>query len=126
MNLNQVTLPVLNMEESTEFYRKMGFLQIVDTPQYARFECPEGNSTFSLELEEGTFANGAIIYFESENVDELVEELETKGFVFDSRPTNMEYLWREAMLKDPSGNRIILFWAGPNRLNPPWRVERNT
>lgn len=38
-------------------------------------------------------------------------------------PTNMDYLWREAVLHDPSGNRIKLYWAGENRLNPPWRVE---
>ena len=52
MNLNQITLPVNNMEKATEFYRKMGFLQIVDTPHYARFECPEGTSTFSLSLDD--------------------------------------------------------------------------
>jgi hypothetical protein len=34
------------------------------------------------------------------------------------------YLWREAVLRDPSGNRIKLYHAGENRLNPPWRVER--
>ena len=39
MNLNQVTLPTNDMEKTTEFYRRMGFLQIVDTPHYARFEC---------------------------------------------------------------------------------------
>ena len=31
MNLNQVTVPVIDMHEATAFYRKMGFLQIVDT-----------------------------------------------------------------------------------------------
>ena len=35
MNLNQVTLPVSNMELATEFYMKLGFTQIVDTPHYA-------------------------------------------------------------------------------------------
>ena len=50
MNLNQVTLPVIDMLEASAFYRKMGFLQIVDTPHYARFESQEGESTFSLTL----------------------------------------------------------------------------
>ena len=57
MNLNQVTLPVVDMDAATEFYRRMGFLQIVDTPHYARFECPQGNSTFSLSLDDGTDQN---------------------------------------------------------------------
>ncbi|WP_370240207.1 VOC family protein, partial [Marisediminitalea sp.] len=44
MNLNQVTLPVTNMPESVAFYLKLGFTLIVDTPQYARFSCPEGDA----------------------------------------------------------------------------------
>jgi len=124
MNMNQVTLPVKNMEEATSFYRKMGFLQIVDSPHYARFECPEGDSTFSLLLEDGQYLNGSVIYFENKALDKLVLELKEKGFKFDQEPMDMNYLWREAVLHDPSGNKIKLFWAGNNRLNPPWRVEK--
>lgn len=123
MNMNQVTLPVKDMQVATDFYRKMGFLQIVDTPHYARFECPAGGSTFSLSLDAGEFSNGCVIYFEHEALDELVNELKTKGFEFDQEPMDMNYLWREAVLHDPSGNKIKLYWAGKNRLDPPWRVE---
>jgi catechol 2,3-dioxygenase-like lactoylglutathione lyase family enzyme len=45
MNLNQVTLTVINMDESTEFYRRLGFLQIVDTPHYSRFAFPDEGAT---------------------------------------------------------------------------------
>ena len=123
MNLNQITLPVNNMELATEFYRKMGFTIIVDTPHYARFECPTGGATFSLSLDENVFLNGAIIYFEHEKLDELVNQLIEKGFEFQQMPTSQSYLWREAIIHDPSGNKIKLFWAGENRLNPPWRVN---
>lgn len=123
MNLNQVTLPVKNMPEAAAFYRRLGFTQIVDTPHYTRFECPEGNSTFSLELAETNSHNGAVIYFEHEKLDEWVNDLVQKGFEFEQMPTDMRYLWREAVLYDPSGNKIKLYWAGENRLNPPWRVE---
>nr|CAP47611.1 putative integron gene cassette protein [uncultured bacterium] len=125
MNLNQVTLPVSNMEAATEFYKILGFTQIVDTPHYARFECPAGSSTFSLSLETNEFSNGAIIYFEQENLDEWVLQLKAKGIQFDQDPKDERYLWREAILKDPSGNKIKLYWAGENRLNPPWKVEKN-
>ena len=125
MNLNQVTLPTNNMGETTAFYRTMGFLQIVDTPHYTRFECPEGNSTFSLSLDVEDGSNTSVIYFESEKLDQLALTLKAKGIVFDQEPTDMDYLWREAVLHDPSGNKIKLYWAGENRLNPPWRVERN-
>lgn len=124
MNLNQLTLPTSDMETSTEFYRTMGFLQIVDTPHYARFECTQGHSTFSLSLDSSGLENPTVIYFEHEQLDELVTALKAKGIDFEQEPTDMSYLWREAILRDPSGNKIKLYWAGENRLHPPWRVER--
>lgn len=130
MNLNQVTLPVNNIAKATEFYRRLGFVQIVDSPHYARFECPVNSdnaapSTFSLMLEPETNGSSATIYFEHEALDEWVDELIEKGFEFEQLPTDMSYLWREAILYDPSGNKIKLYWAGDNRRNPPWRVEIN-
>ena len=124
MDLNQVTLPVKNMEQAIHFYLTLGFVQIVDTPHYARFACPAGNATFSLSLEEAQFINGATVYFETEQLDTLVESLIGKGVVFDQLPTDQPYLWKEAIVHDPSGNKIKLFWAGDNRLNPPWKVEK--
>jgi len=112
------------MDEATEFYLKLGFIQIVDTPHYARFECPEGSSTFSLSLETGSFLNGVVIYFEHEKLDQWVTSLKSKGIEFYQEPTDQSYLWREAILHDPSGNKIKLYWAGENRLNPPWRVDK--
>lgn len=42
---------------------------------------------------------------------------------FDTPPTDQRWLWREAYLKDPAGNRICIFHAGENRRYPPWRIE---
>lgn len=132
MNLNQVTLTVNNMEESTDFYRRLGFLQIVDTPHYARFACPNEGATFSLSLDETDIltniskklSTGTTIYFEHEKLDDWVETVQSRGIEFKQLPTSQSYLWREATLVDPSGNKIKLYWAGENRLNPPWRVEK--
>ncbi len=126
MNLNQITLPVNNMNAAIRFYQLLGFIQIVDTPHYARFECPEGDSSFSLSLDENSFNNGATIYFEHQALDEWVATLKTKGVIFEQEPQTASYLWREAILHDPSGNKIKLYWAGKNRLNPPWRVEKTS
>jgi len=38
---------------------------------------------------------------------------------------DMPWLWREAELFVPGGNRILLYWAGDNRLDPPWRVRND-
>lgn len=70
MNLNQVTVPPLDVAASVDFYRRLGLELIVSSPQDER------------------------------------------------------WLWREARLPDPSGNVICLYWAGVNRLNPPWRVGK--
>ncbi|WND02694.1 VOC family protein [Temperatibacter marinus] len=122
MKLNQITLPVSDMQAAVAFYLSLGFLQIVDTPHYARFEDQDGTASFSLSLEENA-VNGAIIYFEEEELDDWVHRLKEKGHIFLTEPETKSYLWREAMLEDPSGNKIKLYWAGENRLNPPWRVE---
>ena len=82
MEMNQVTLPVNNMEKAVDFYLILGFTQIVDTPHYARFSCPKGSSTFSLSLESEEFKNGTIIYFETEELDKLVVSLVGKGIEF--------------------------------------------
>ncbi|WP_134059429.1 VOC family protein [Rheinheimera aquimaris] len=124
MELNQVTLPVKDMDEAVQFYLNLGFTQIVDTPHYARFSCPDGNSTFSLSLENDDFENRSVIYFEHENLDELCQKLIDKGISFEQLPTEQRYLWKEAILHDPSGNKIKLYWAGDSRLNPPWKVEK--
>jgi predicted enzyme related to lactoylglutathione lyase len=124
MNLNQVTMPVRDMQAAVSFYLKLGFTQIVDTPHYARFMCPEGEATFSLALEqELNNTQGCVIYFEHHALDEWVSDIKKQGINFEQEPTDMSYLWREAILKDPSGNKLKLYWAGENRLNPPWRVD---
>ncbi|EKE77404.1 VOC family protein [Gallaecimonas xiamenensis] len=123
MNLNQVTLPVRDLAQANRFYLALGFTQIVDSPHYARFACPQGEASFSLVEHSTPCANGAVIYFECVVLDAQVAQLKAKGIAFEQDPEDKPYLWREAVLQDPSGNRIKLFWAGDNRLNPPWRVN---
>lgn len=123
MNLNQVTLPARDVAESVRFFRAMGFTQIVDSPHYARFECPVGESTFSVHHAPVIAGDhGVVVYFEVEQLDQKVRELEAQGLQFFRPPTDERWLWREARLKDPSGNVICLFRAGENRRYPPWRI----
>jgi len=125
MNLNQITVPSQNVSKSIEFYKKLGLRLIVHTHDaYARFECPDGESTFSVHLtEKFPERNGIYVYFEVVDVAETVSELVKKGIVFDEMPAARSWLWTEARLKDPHGNQIIIFHAGENRKNPPWRIN---
>lgn len=125
MRLNQITIPSLDVERSVAFYKRLGMLLIVDAlPRYVRFEIPDGEATFSIHLvEEMPKGDGITMYFEDDNLDGLVASLQDKGIVFSLLPTDQRWLWREAHLDDPDGNKIILFFGGDNRKNPPWRIN---
>jgi predicted enzyme related to lactoylglutathione lyase len=124
MELNQVTLPALDVAASVAFYWRMGFELIVDAPHYARFKSTVGNATFSVHAVQALAeAPRTIVYFECAALDQQVAELQVKGLRFAQEPRDEPWLWREARLIDPSGNVIGLYQAGNNRLNPPWRVS---
>jgi catechol 2,3-dioxygenase-like lactoylglutathione lyase family enzyme len=125
MNLNQITVPSKDVPKAIEFYKKLGLKLIVHThDHYARFECAVGDTTFSIHhSRDVTKKEGILIYFEVKDVDEAVSELIKKDIEFDQMPENKSWLWTEARLKDPDGNIIIIYHAGENRKNPPWRLQ---
>lgn len=125
MNLNQVTVLSEKPVETVEFFEKLGLRRIVDSlPRYARLECPDGESTLSVNIAENVVPNESItLYFECDDLDTKVAELKQLGLDFTDDPADRPWLWRQAYLNDPNGNRICLFHAGENRKNPPWRVK---
>jgi uncharacterized glyoxalase superfamily protein PhnB len=103
---------------------------VVLAAHYARFVCPEGRSTFSVHRSDqpiaATTASSTVVYFECDDLDLTVKQLEAAGLVFDTQPADQTWLWREARLRDPDGNPICLFYAGRNRIDPPWRVDADS
>jgi predicted enzyme related to lactoylglutathione lyase len=128
LNLNQATIFSSKPSELVEFYQKLGLKLIVDSlPRYARMECPDGDSTLSVHSTCVTETDSNIVlYFECEDLDTKVAELKNLGLKFEEDPKDQDWLWREAYLRDPSNNRICLFYAGENRQNPPWRINTQT
>lgn len=124
MNLNQVTIYSDKTTETVEFFEKLGLKRIVDSlPRYARLECPDGEATLSVnEFHPHEPLNNIVLYFECDDLDSEVERLRSLGLDFDEDPTDRPWLWRQAYLKDPNGNKICLYHAGGNRRNPPWRL----
>jgi len=124
LNLNQITIPSNDVARSADFYLRLGLRLIVDSiPRYCRFECPEGDATFSIhQTDEPISGSGAWIYFEIEDLDVFVDKISHQGFHMETMPEDKNWMWREARLKDPDGHQLILFHAGNNRKNPPWRL----
>lgn len=125
MRLNQITLPSTDVTRGRDFYVRLGFTLLVDSPpHYMRLEAPEGTTTLSLHhVPAMPTGETAVIYLESDALDADVARLRAAGFVFTQDPKDESWLWREARLRDPDGNEICLYHAGENRLNPPWRVK---
>ena len=128
IHLNQVTLAAKDMAASVLFYEKLGLKRIVDSaPRYVRFEFPDDGqgtqATLSLHAAQTDFIpspDAPLIYFEVGDVKAFLLE---KSLTPLSTPEMKSYLWFEADIEDPSGNRIRLFTAGENRRFPPWRVD---
>jgi catechol 2,3-dioxygenase-like lactoylglutathione lyase family enzyme len=123
MRLNQVTVSVTDIEKSIAFYRTLGFQLIVHSPHYARFIVPENEATFSIHLAD-VVASSTTIYFECDALAATAQQLQAAGLEFAQLPTMQSWLWEEAYLHDPDGNVICLYFAGENRLNPPWRLTQ--
>ncbi len=129
IRLNQVTLSATNMATSVEFYQKLGLRLIVDSaPRYVRLEFPSpptGGEPATLSLHSAPADwtpqdHAPLIYFELDNIDAFIKNT---GLTPLSSPEDKSYLWREADIVDPAGNRIRLFQAGENRRHPPWRIQ---
>jgi catechol 2,3-dioxygenase-like lactoylglutathione lyase family enzyme len=123
MRLNQVTVGSAHLESSEDFYSCLGLRLIVKNEYYLRFECPTGDSTFSVDLvDQVPVSEQVTVYFESDDIDGDYERLRLLGIEFEHPPTDMPWLWRETRLRDPDGHRLCLFHAGGNRKDPPWRL----
>lgn len=88
MNLNQVTIASNNTSTLVSFYKKLGLKLIVDAlPRYASLECPDSEATLSIHFTETiSTGNNITLYFEDENLDVLVEELQVKGITLNQLP----------------------------------------
>ncbi len=124
MNLNQVTIKSQDVDRATNFYLKLGLKLIVDSsPRYVRLALPCGESTLSISAAEGNCETSTIMYFEVDDLNLTYHQLTAQGVKFKTAPQEQRWLWHEASLKDPDGHPLILFNAGKNRKEPPWKVS---
>lgn len=120
-SLNQITVGTNDYAASVGFYRALGLVQIVDSPDngYARFEAANG---VTLSVHAGATSAATTVYLEHRHLDSWVTQLQSDGMVFDQLPRDESWGWREARLTDPAGNNLCLYTAGEMRRYPPWRI----
>ena len=124
MDLNQVTLEAVDFDKSVDFYQRLGLkLIVLSEGRYARFELPSGSSTLSIHHTDQPLIGNTLLYFEVDDVAKRHEELVNRGIEFQTKPTDESWRWTEARFLDPSGNRLCLLHAGPDRRFPPWRID---
>ena len=118
--LNQVTLPMTDHAATLAFYRGLGLTPIVASGQrYARFESA-GGTTLSIEAAQ-EIGGAPLIFLEVADVDAAVMQARAAGVAVEEA-RDRPWGWREARLRDPSGNALCLYQAGENRRFPPWRL----
>jgi len=88
-------------------------------PRYARLECPDGESTLSVNIaEEIALTNKIVLYFECDDLDDKVEELKAAGLVFSEDPTDHDWLWRQAYLKESERQQNMFVLCGRESQKP--------
>ncbi|TCP36918.1 bifunctional hydroxymethylpyrimidine kinase/phosphomethylpyrimidine kinase [Sphingomonas sp. BK235] len=118
--LNQVTLPMTDHAATLAFYRGLGLTPIVASGErYARFESA-GGATLSIEAAQEV-GGAALVFLEVADVDAAVAQARAAGVTVEEA-RDRPWGWREARLRDPSGNALCLYQAGENRRFPPWRL----
>jgi hypothetical protein len=83
-------------------------------------------ATLSIQQHDGPIMPAAEIGIEfdsAEALDAEIARLQAIGLVFLNGPIDRDWLWRDAKLADPDGHVLLYFFAGENKLNPPWRVR---
>jgi catechol 2,3-dioxygenase-like lactoylglutathione lyase family enzyme len=125
MRIAHAILQVADIPRSRTFYTRLGFELIVAADHYCRFIVGEG-TTLSIERHDSPIAVGAPTYLEfdtAEALDAEIARLAKAGLSIAEAPNDKRWLWREARLIDPDDHILIYFFAGANKLDPPWRVR---
>lgn len=87
-----------------------------------------GDETLSIEKHDGAIQPAAQLGLEFPTpaaLDAYAAGLRLKGVAVAEGPIDRSWLWRDARVFDPDGHEWMLFFAGKNKLDPPWRVKRS-
>lgn len=122
---NVFTIGVRNFSAQRDFYRSLGWPQVIDDDNYAAFELrgavlglfPLQNLAADGNTESAPIGNGisftiGIMTDSAEDVDRLVDRFRKAGARITKEPEDAEFFeGRSAYLADPEGNYFEVAWA---------------
>lgn len=121
--ISQISLTVDNVDTAENFYEhSLGLQKLYRFDNLVFFNC-DGVRLFITEPEEGDFSPASsIIYFQTSDIADAVNKLESKEVSFIQEPhlvSEMENhdLWM-AFFKDPAGNTLALIHEASKGYNP--------
>lgn len=133
-----VTLGAHDLPRLRNFYRKVGWPQVIDDGEFAAFEVrgvvlalfPIAQLARDGKTEPGLDGGGirftiGIMVDRPEEVDELTERMRNAGARVTKEPVDAEFFTgRSAYLCDPEGNYFEITWAEPNNPITSRRASR--
>ena len=124
---NVFTLGARNFPTLRDFYRRLGWPQVVDDEEFAAFElrgavlalfpveklAADGNADPELRREGIRFTIGVMVE-RAQDVDHLVDRIREAGGRVTKEPVDAEFFeGRSAYIADPEGNYWEIAWAPP-------------
>jgi uncharacterized protein len=124
-----ITLGARDLPRLRDFYRELGWPQIIDDDDFAAFElrgvvlalfpiaqlARDGNTEPALGSGGGIRFTIGIMVDTPEEVDQMTEQMRNAGARVTKQPVDAEFFTgRSAYLCDPEGNYFEITWAEPN------------
>jgi predicted lactoylglutathione lyase len=124
-----ITLGARDLSRLRDFYRELGWPQVIDDGEFAAFElrgvvlalfpiaqlARDGNTEPDSGSGSGIRFTIGIMVDTPEEVDQLTEQMRNAGARVTKEPVDAEFFTgRSAYLCDPEGNYFEITWAEPN------------
>lgn len=133
-----ITLGARNFPRLRDFYRKLGWPQVIDDNEFAAFELrgvvlalfPIAQLAHDGNTEPDPGSGGirftiGIMVDTAEEVDQLTEQMRNTGARVTKEPVDAEFFTgRSAYLCDPEDNYFEITWAEPNNPITSRRASR--
>lgn len=122
IEFSHITVPSRNLEASIAFYKMLGMHLVEhEVNHHAHFESKEHKAIFTIYYNNLKPDDEVKVYFEVDDLENV--ELRFRESVIDTEKIPSNWQGKELHLKDPDGNRVVLYKKFTAAVVPPWQQE---